>query len=76
MIMGTRRHRKEVIEELAECWSAEVAAAEGKEAACRLGLGWEACRDVACIGYADGWGGGAGRLVGTWGSSAGRRVGT
>ena len=64
MIMGARRHRKEVIEELAECWSAEVAAAGGKAAACWLGQSGAACREASGIGYADDWSGGAGRLVG------------
>ena len=74
--MGARLQRKDFSEKPVGCWSAEEAAAEGKEAACRLGLGWEACRDVACIGYAEDWGGGAGRLVGAWGGGGGRAVGS
>ena len=66
--MGARLQRKDFSEKVAGCWSAEEAAAEGIAAACMLVVGWEASRGGACIGYADGWVGGAGRLAGAWGS--------
>ena len=60
IMMGARLRRRDCSEEQSGRWAAGVAAAEGTEASCMLGLDWEACREVGCKGYADGCAGGAG----------------